>query len=73
MVSPQSLSVATASAGLAGQEGMLFRRAIAHSVAQALLVAGLAALRGGNRKSLTSGDGRRIVSVEPPPPARSAA
>ncbi len=44
MVSPQSLSVATASAGLAGQEGMLFRRAIAHSVAQALLVAALAAL-----------------------------
>jgi len=44
MVSPQSLSVAAASAGLPGQEGMLFRRAIAHSVAQALLVAGLAAL-----------------------------
>jgi lactate permease len=44
MVSPQSLSVATASAGLAGQEGMLFRRAIGHSLAQALLVAGLTAL-----------------------------
>ena len=44
MVSPQSLSVATASAGLAGQEGMLFRRAIAHSAAQALLVAGLTTL-----------------------------
>jgi lactate permease len=44
MVSPQSLSVATASAGLAGQEGMLFRRAIGHSVAQALFVAGLTAL-----------------------------
>ncbi len=44
MVSPQSLSVATASAGLAGQEGMLFRRAIGHSVAQALIVAGLTAL-----------------------------
>jgi lactate permease len=44
MVSPQSLSVATASAGLAGQEGMLFRRAIAHSIAQVLLIAGLAAL-----------------------------
>jgi lactate permease len=38
MVSPQSLSVATASAGLPGQEGLLFRRAIGHSVAQALLV-----------------------------------
>ncbi len=43
MVSPQSLSVATAAAGLAGQEGVLFRRAIGHSVAQALLV-GLLAL-----------------------------
>ena len=43
MVSPQSLSVAASAAGLAGQEGMLFRRAILHSVAQALLI-GLAAL-----------------------------
>lgn len=43
MVSPQSLSVATASAGLPGQEGRLFRRAIGHSVAQALLI-GLATL-----------------------------
>jgi len=39
MVSPQSLSVAAAAAGLAGQEGKLFRRAAAHSIAQALLVA----------------------------------
>lgn len=39
MVSPQSLSVATASAGLPGQEGRLFRRAIGHSLAQALLIA----------------------------------
>jgi lactate permease len=38
MVSPQSLSVAAAAAGLAGQEGMLFRRAIGHSIAQALLI-----------------------------------
>jgi lactate permease len=44
MVSPQSLSVATAAAGLAGREGMLFRRAIGHSIAQALLVAGITAL-----------------------------
>jgi lactate permease len=51
MVSPQSLSVATASAGLAGQEGMLFRRAIAHSVAQALLVAGLTMLLAAIRKA----------------------
>ncbi len=44
MISPQSLSVAAASAGLPGQEGVLFRRAVGHSVAQALLVAALAAL-----------------------------
>jgi lactate permease len=47
MVSPQSLSVATAAAGLPGQEGALFRRAIGHSVAQALLV-GLLALLAAN-------------------------
>jgi lactate permease len=44
MVSPQSLSVATAAAGLSGREGQLFRRAVAHSIAQALLVALLALL-----------------------------
>jgi lactate permease len=44
MISPQSLSIATASAGLPGREGALFRRAVGHSVAQALLVAGLTAL-----------------------------
>jgi lactate permease len=44
MVSPQSLSIAAASAGLAGQEGLLFRRAIGHSIAQALVVAALAML-----------------------------
>ncbi len=44
MVSPQSLSVAATAAGLPGGEGMLFRRAIGHSVAQALLVAGLTVL-----------------------------
>jgi lactate permease len=47
MVSPQSLSVAAASAGLSGREGMLFRRAIGHSAAQALLI-GLAALLAAN-------------------------
>lgn len=44
MISPQNLAVAAASTGLAGREGALFRRAVGHSVAQALLVAGLAAL-----------------------------
>ncbi len=44
MISPQNLSVAAASAGLPGREGALFRRAAGHSIAQALLVAGLTAL-----------------------------
>ena len=38
MASPQSLSVAGASAGLEGQEGWLFRFTIGHSVAMALIV-----------------------------------
>ncbi len=41
MVSPQSISVATASAGLAGDEGWLFRFTIGHSVAMALLVSAI--------------------------------
>ncbi|MEI6877353.1 MAG: L-lactate permease, partial [Spirochaetota bacterium] len=38
MVSPQSLSVATASTGLAGREGSLFLAALPHSVAMVLLI-----------------------------------
>jgi lactate permease len=38
MVSPQNLSIATAATGLTGREGMLFRRAIGYSIAQALLI-----------------------------------
>lgn len=38
MISPQSLSVATASSGLAGKEGILFRSAFFHSLAMALIV-----------------------------------
>ncbi len=38
MISPQSLSVATASAGLPRQEGVLLRSTIAHSIAMALVV-----------------------------------
>ncbi len=38
MISPQTLSVATASSGLQGQEGKLFRAAIGHSIAMALIV-----------------------------------
>ncbi|MCX7040560.1 MAG: lactate permease LctP family transporter [Spirochaetes bacterium] len=41
MVSPQSISVATASAGLAGDEGWLFRFTIGHSIAMALIVSAL--------------------------------
>jgi len=43
MVSPQSLSVVAVAVKKHGQEGVLFRRAILHSVAQALLI-GIAAL-----------------------------
>jgi lactate permease len=38
MISPQSISVAVASAGIRGQEGWLFRFTVGHSVAMALLV-----------------------------------
>jgi lactate permease len=38
MISPQSISVATASANLQGQEGWLFRFTIWHSVGMALLI-----------------------------------
>ena len=41
MISPQSISVATASAGMAGQEGKLFRATFAHSLAMALIVSAL--------------------------------
>jgi lactate permease len=41
MISPQSISVATASTGLAGQEGWLFRFTIGHSVAMALIVSAI--------------------------------
>jgi lactate permease len=41
MASPQSISVATASAGLAGDEGWLFRFTIGHSVAMALIVSAI--------------------------------
>jgi lactate permease len=38
MISPQNIAVATASTGLQGREGMLFRATVAHSLAMALLV-----------------------------------
>jgi lactate permease len=41
MVSPQSISIATASTGLAGQEGWLFRFTIGHSIAMALIVSAI--------------------------------
>jgi lactate permease len=43
MISPQSIAVATASAHLEGQEGMLFRSTVFHSLAMALII-GLIAL-----------------------------
>jgi len=41
MISPQSLSVATASAGLPRQEGVLLRSTIGHSIAMALVVSAI--------------------------------
>jgi lactate permease len=38
MISPQSIAVATAAAGLTGQEGRLLRSTIGHSIAMALLI-----------------------------------
>ena len=43
MISPQNIAVATASARLQGQEGMLFRSTVGHSLAMALII-GLIAL-----------------------------
>ncbi|HTZ51064.1 MAG TPA: L-lactate permease, partial [Spirochaetia bacterium] len=45
MVSPQSIAVATASTGLAGQEGRLFRSTVGHSLAMALVIGGIALLQ----------------------------
>jgi lactate permease len=44
MVSPQSISVATASARLEGQEGWLFRATVGHSLAMALIIAAITLL-----------------------------
>ena len=44
MVSPQSISVATASAHLEGQEGWLFRSAVGHSLAMTLIIGGIVVL-----------------------------
>ena len=41
MVSPQSISVATASAHIEGQEGWLFRATVGHSLAMALIIAAI--------------------------------
>ena len=38
MISPQNIAVATASARLPGQEGMLFRATVGHSLAMALII-----------------------------------
>jgi lactate permease len=45
MVSPQSIAVATASAGLPGQEGSLFRATAVHSLAMALVIGGITLLQ----------------------------
>ena len=44
MVSPQSIAVATASAHLEGQEGILFRSTVVHSLAMTLIIGGITVL-----------------------------
>ncbi|BBB89917.1 MAG TPA: lactate permease LctP family transporter [Methylomusa anaerophila] len=45
MISPQSISVATAAAGIAGREGHIFRFTLGHSVAMCLIIAVLVYLQ----------------------------
>ena len=45
MISPQSISVATAASGLVGQEGSLFRFTLGHSIAMVLLISILTMLQ----------------------------
>jgi lactate permease len=45
MISPQSISVATAAAGLVGQEGSLFRFTLKHSIAMVLFISVLTFLQ----------------------------
>ncbi len=45
MISPQSISVATAATGMVGQEGNLFRFALPHSIAMTLIVCALTYLQ----------------------------
>ena len=47
MVSPQSLSVATAATNTVGQEGSLFRFTIGHSIGMTLVLCVLAYLQAG--------------------------
>ncbi len=44
MVSPQSIAVATAAAHLEGQEGLLFRSTVGHSLAMTLIIGGIVVL-----------------------------
>ena len=50
MISPQSISVATAATGMVGQEGNLFRFALPHSIAMTLIVCALTYLQSGPLK-----------------------
>ena len=50
MISPQSISVATAATGMVGQEGNLFRFALPHSLAMTLIVCVLTWLQSGPLK-----------------------
>ena len=45
MISPQSISVATAASGLVGEEGNIFRFTLAHSISMVLIISVLTLLQ----------------------------
>ena len=45
MISPQSISVATAATGLVGEEGTIFRFTLKHSIAMVLVISVLTLLQ----------------------------
>ena len=46
MISPQSIAVVTAATGMVGEEGTIFRFALKHSIAMALVISIITLLQG---------------------------
>lgn len=62
MISPQSVAVATASTGLTGQEGKLFRFTILHSFGLALIICGITYIQANVAQWMIPTIGASIVS-----------